>query len=103
MPPGCPNSARHRLVFGHSTANPKSRILFALVTASLLAQNEIDNPTAAHMLSLLAAVIKDVGVCATGFFQSVCQYGQTVEGALIVDTLGQLRDGAVVPSKPTSF
>src|SRR5579864_131163 len=47
---------RLRPLFGHSTANSRSRALLASVTSSLLAQNEIDHLTASDMLPRLPTV-----------------------------------------------
>src|SRR6185437_11025043 len=60
---------------------------------SRLAQHEIDDPTAAHMLAGLTAVIQNVGVGAARFFQSVGQDGQTVESTLLVNRLSQPWNG----------
>ena len=54
-------------------------------------QQQIDDPTTAHVLAGLAAVIQNVGVGAAGFFEGVGQNGQAVEGAIVVDRLGQLK------------
>jgi hypothetical protein len=42
-------------------------------------------------------VLQDVGVGAAGIFQCVGQDRQAVEGAVVVDCLGQLDDGAGIP------
>jgi len=51
----------------------------------LLAQNQIDHPTAAHMLARLAAVIQNVGIGAARFFESIREDGQAIESRLLVD------------------
>jgi hypothetical protein len=53
------------------------------------------------MLPWLAAVIQNVGIGATGFFQSISQDGHTVKGTLVVDALGYLLYRAVVPGEPS--
>jgi hypothetical protein len=58
------------------------------------------NPAAPHVLPWSAAVAKDVRVGTTGFFQSVRQDGQVLEAAVIVDGLGNVGRGAVVPLQP---
>ncbi len=46
-------------------------------------------------------MVKDVPVVAAGFFQGVGQNRQAVEGAVVVDGLGQLGESrAVVPTQP---
>ena len=57
--------------------------------ALLLVQEQVHDPTATHMLPWLAAVIQNVAVVATHFFQSVSQDRQAVEGTLPVGGLGK--------------
>jgi hypothetical protein len=59
------------------------------------------------MLPAATAVLQDVRVRAAGVGQHVRQHGEAVrieraggKGALLVDGLGQLQDGAAVPSRP---
>jgi hypothetical protein len=56
------------------------------------------------MLPRLSAVIQDVKVRATGFFEGIGQDRHSLEGTLVVDGLGYLRDRAEarVPSQPGS-
>lgn len=45
-------------------------------------------------------MVENVPIRAAGFFQGIGQDGHKVEGSVIVDCLGQLMDGAVVPRQP---
>jgi hypothetical protein len=65
-----------------------------------LAKDQIYNPTAAYVLAYRATMFKDVSVSAAGFFQGVGQERQAVEGAVVVDHLGQSGDSTVVPPEP---
>jgi hypothetical protein len=49
----------------------------------------------------LAAMIQNVGIGAAGFFEGVGQNGQTVESAVVIDRLSQLRESAFVPRQPS--
>jgi hypothetical protein len=66
--------------------------------ASTLAQQEIDDPAAAHMLAGLAAVIQDVSVEAARFFQGVGQDRKTIERSLLVNALGETDGNPAGPS-----
>src|SRR5690242_439503 len=68
---------------------------------SRLAEDGVDGPAAADMRPLAAAVLHEVVVVATGVEQGVGKDGQAVEGALLVDALRDLRNGAVVPAEPS--
>ena len=46
-----------------------------------------------------AAVTENVGIGAAGVFQGVGEKGEAVEGAIIVDELGHLGHGPVVPGE----
>src|SRR5438477_2682646 len=52
------------------------------------------------MLARLAALGEDVGVVTAGVFQGVGKDGQAVEGPVVVDGLGELDQGGVVPDEP---
>src|SRR5262245_32655564 len=67
---------------------------------SLLAEDEIDHPAAAHMRAGPAAMVEDVRVCATGVFEGVAEDGHSVEGAFLVHRLRELRDDPLVPEEP---
>jgi hypothetical protein len=43
---------------------------------------------------------QDVGVVAAGFFEGIAQDWKPVEGTLIVNGLGQFREGGTLPGKP---
>jgi hypothetical protein len=66
--------------------------------ASLLAQEQVHDPAAPHMLPRLAAEGQDVRVVATSFLQSVGQVGQAVEGPLVVDRAGQFDHAGYQPT-----
>jgi hypothetical protein len=63
-------------------------------------QEHIDNPAAMIMWSLLKAVLKHHLIRAAGLLQSSGKVRQAVEGALTVNTAGNLSDSAVVPCEP---
>src|SRR5262249_45665523 len=67
---------------------------------SLLAEQQVDHPAAAHVWSRLATVVEDGGVVAAGGFEGVGEGGKVVEGALRVDCLGEPMNGPVVPAEP---
>jgi hypothetical protein len=69
--------------------------------ALLLSQNQIDDPAATDVFAGLTAVVEDVGVGAAGFFEGVGKHRETVESTLVIDTLREFRDGAIVPCKPS--
>lgn len=46
-------------------------------------------------------MVEEMGVRASRFFQRVRQDWQAVEGPVVVDGLGDLGDGAVVPRQET--
>ena len=52
---------------------------------SLFAEQQIDDPAAAHVFAAFAAMGQDVGVVAAGVFQRVGQHGQVGEAAFLVD------------------
>ena len=58
-------------VFRHSPAPGGRRPAGFTVLHLRLAEEQIDHPTTAHMLSRLAAVVEHVGVRAAGFFEGV--------------------------------
>src|SRR5262249_43800714 len=62
------------------------------IVPSLLTQHQVHRPAPSDMLAGLAAVVQDVGVIAGGVFEGVGEDGKTVEGAVIVDGLGQCGD-----------
>jgi hypothetical protein len=53
------------------------------------------------MLSRLAAMVKDVGVGAAGFFERISKYRHSVEDPLVIYGLGNVLDGAVIPGEPS--
>src|SRR5687767_11085403 len=63
----------------------------------VLATKKVDEPAASKMLLRLVAVFEDILVVATRFLECVAQDRQAVEGPVLVDRLGHLDDGAVVP------
>src|SRR5262249_19647385 len=68
--------------------------------ALLLAEQQVDDPATAHVLAWPAAVSEDVGVVTAGVLQGVSEDGQAVEGALVVDELGEVANRAVIPGEP---
>ena len=56
---------------------------------SFLAKQEIQQPAAADVMSDLAAVFEELSVVAPRLFQGVGQDGETVEGSLHVNDVGQ--------------
>jgi hypothetical protein len=55
-----------------------------------LAENQIHDPAAAHVLARLSAMVQDVGVVAAGFCQSVGEDRKAVKGAVFVDRRSNL-------------
>ncbi len=55
---------------------------------SLLTQKQIDDPAAADVFAGMEAVVEDVGVGATGFFQRVGEDRHVCEVAGVVHVLG---------------
>src|SRR5438552_1949765 len=80
---------RHRLR-GQSLAG-------SLGVASLLAQQRVEQPAAAHVLARLTAMAQEGDVGAAGVLERVAQYRHCGEVALVVDALRQAHDKAVVP------
>jgi hypothetical protein len=72
-----------------------------LRTSSRFIQKQVDHPTATCVPARLAAVSQNVFMMATRFHQGVRQDGQVLEAPFIVDGLGELRDGGVIPHQPT--
>src|SRR5947208_1958765 len=70
--------------------------------ASGFAKHEVHDPTAAHVFAGLPAMVENVGVAATGFFEGVGKDRQVGELPLVVDGLGHFRDRAIVPGKPSA-
>ena len=63
----------------------------------VLSQQQVHNPTTADMLGRLAAVSQQIGIRAARIFEGVGKHRQAPEGAFVVDALGQLVNGAVLP------
>src|SRR5207253_3079874 len=70
-------------------------------TPSLLAQQQIQHPAAAHVLRLRAAMGENVVVVAAGFLQRVGEQRHVGEATLVVDGSGYFRNRAGIPRKPT--
>src|SRR5262245_30478637 len=72
-----------------------------------LPEQQIDDPAAADVRARRAAMAQDVGAGGAGVRERVGEDGETAviemaarQLAFVVDRLGQLRDGAVVPGEP---
>src|SRR5262245_835511 len=74
-----------------------------LLCYSTLFQNQIDDPATADVRAGAAAVVENLRVGAAGFLQSVGKDRHDVVAAVVVDGLGQLGDGAVVPGEPSGI
>ena len=61
---------------------------------------QVQDPAASHMQPWLPAVAEDAGVLAPGFVEGIGQNGHSVESTIVVDGLGDLDHGAVVPRQP---
>src|SRR5437879_5828271 len=66
----------------------------------LLSTQQIQKPATPVVRPFAAAVREDVGVRATGVFQSISEDGELVEGTLFVDGLRYFGDRALVPGQP---
>src|SRR4051794_15634189 len=64
------------------------------------AEHQVQHPAPPDVPALAPAVFEDLGIGTTGFFQGVAQDRQAVEGLLVVDRPGDLRDQAAVPGEP---
>ena len=73
-----------------------------MASPSAFSQQQIDDPAAADVFAVVAAVREDVGVGAAGVFEGVGQQRQAVEGAGVVNRLRHLADRAIVPGEPRS-
>src|SRR5262245_59399267 len=78
----------------------------ASVMASLLAQDQVHDPTATHMLTRLAAVVQDVRIGAASFFEGVSQHGEAVrveraggQDAIFIGSRRECRYGRRLPSR----
>jgi len=58
------------------------------------------DPTTKNMSTPLAAVAKNLLVCATSFFESIGEDRQVVEGSVVVNSLRQPNHSAAVPRQP---
>src|SRR5262249_7139762 len=67
--------------------------------SSPLAQHEVDSPTAAGVLTGLAAVAQEVLLRGARILQSVSQHWEPGEGILCVDCCGQLDHHSVIPAE----
>jgi hypothetical protein len=70
---------------------------------SLFAQNQINHPTTAHMLALLAAVVQDIGISAACLFEGIGEDGETIESTFAVDGLREPANNPVLPINYTGF
>jgi hypothetical protein len=64
------------------------------------AEEHVQQPTTARVLSLLAAVVEKDGKTAAGVLESVCQEGQAVKGPVLIDRSGEGGNRAGVPGHP---
>src|SRR5262245_46625811 len=60
--------------------------------ASGRVQEQAEGPAAAHVRAGAAQVFQEVGVRAAGVFEGVAEDRHAVEGALVVDGLGECED-----------
>src|SRR5208283_1573760 len=72
----------------------------ASVMELFLAQDKVDDPAAPYMDTGLAAVVQDVRSRAARLFEGVGQDWKAVEGSLVVDGPGHVREGGFLPNQP---
>src|SRR5262249_51770074 len=62
-----------------------------------LAEQQIHHPAAADVFSGLAAMVQDSAIVAAGLFEGIAEYRHALEGALVVDGLGEGDDVCGAP------
>jgi hypothetical protein len=67
------------------------------VKASLLAQEEIDHPTAPNMLTRLATMVQDASIVTTSIFKGISENWHLYKSPLVVYPLTEFPDGPIVP------
>jgi hypothetical protein len=72
-------------------------IVWASEQPSLFPENKIQYMTPTHMFATGSAVIEDVAVPATGFFEGITENRKTVESPVLVNGVGQFLHGRSQP------
>src|SRR5580700_5418724 len=66
----------------------------------LFTQQQIDDPAAADVWPVAAAMVEDVRIAAPGFFERVGKNRHQIDAAVVINRLGEFRNGGVVPGEP---